>query len=94
MMKYKRRVNNKLRGALGETYFDKKTIVINKKRHKNPVVMKKFAKVDRTLINTIVHEELHAKHPKMYEKTVRKLARVKVNKMSIAKKKKLYSKYK
>jgi hypothetical protein len=94
-MKFKRMVNNKLRGAYAEIDEKKKTIAINKKRHKQNV--KRYDKNkdgSEKLINTIVHEELHAKHPKMHEKTVYKKAKQNVKIMSKKVKGKYYSKFK
>jgi hypothetical protein len=90
-------VNNKLRGAYGMTSWlpkGKVKIEINKKRHEKISKDKQFPKKERTLINTLVHEEMHAKHPKMHEKTVRKMTAKKVEKMPTKTKKKLYTKYK
>ncbi len=91
MRKFK--VNNKLRGAFGETDLNTGTITINKKMHaaakKNP---KKYglSKKETTILNTIVHENMHVKHPKMHEKTVRKLTKKKVAHMTPTAKKKAY----
>ena len=96
MSEIKRKVNNKLRGAFGQTTYNEgggAVIEINKKRHRDPRALKGFPKQDRSLINTIVHEELHANHPKMHEKTVRKMARKRVTGLSRKSKNKLYSKY-
>jgi len=92
-MKWKRKVDNKLRGAFGETDFDKKVIRINKKRHISSKAWSSTPKRDRTLKNTILHEEIHAKHPRMLEKTVRKLARREAASISKKKMNKLYSRY-
>ena len=93
--KIRRKVNNKLKGAFGQTtyYEHGATIEINKKRHKDKRALKKFPKKDRSMLNTIVHEELHAAHPKMHEKTVLKVARKRVAGLSRKRKKKLYSRY-
>ena len=91
----KRRVNNRLKGAFGETTYHEggATIEINKKRHKNKRALKEFPKKDRSMLNTIVHEELHARHPKMHERTARKMARKRVARMGRKQKNKLYAKY-
>lgn len=91
--KWKRRVSSKLRGSYGETDFEKRTITINKTRHKSANARKDFPKQDRSLINTIVHEETHRIHPRMTEKVVRKKARASVARMSKKQKSKWYSKY-
>ena len=96
MTKVEREVNNKLKGAYGATTFiDNKAvkIEINKKKHKRIKSDKTIPKKSRTLLDTIVHEEMHAKHPKMHEKTVRKLTPRKIMKMTKKQKSKLYSKY-
>ena len=96
--KYKKVVDNKMKGAYGETDFEKKQIRINKKRHAKGKPHDKRTKKNRdgsaSIIDTIVHEEMHAKHPKMKERTVRKLTPKKVLKMSVEAKKKKYSQYK
>ena len=59
-------VNNKLKGSYGETTIQKgkpTRISINVKKHKGD---------KRQLADTIKHELMHAKHPKMHEKTVYK----------------------
>lgn len=90
-----RKVNNKLKGVFGQTTYHERraTIEINKKRHKNKRALKEFPKKDRSMLNTIVHEELHAAHPKMHEKTVRKMARKRAARLSRKRKNKLYSRY-
>lgn len=77
---WKIKKDNTLRGAYGETDFDKKLIRINKKRHKKGETNKN-ADGSENLLDTIVHEKLHATHPNMHEKTVRKLARAMSSKM-------------
>lgn len=91
--KWKFLTDNKMKGAYGETDFDKKVVRINKKRHKK-APSDGISKKDNTIINTIVHEDLHVKHPKMKEKVVRKKASKKVSKMGTKAKKKMYSKLK
>ena len=84
MIKYKRKVDNKMRWY-GDTDTTKKVIRINKKKSK---------KAGRgELLNTIVHEELHAKHPRMKERGVIKKSTTVTNKMSREQKAKLYKKY-
>lgn len=82
MKKYKRVVDNRMRG-FGDTDFNKKVIRVNKKRSKK----------HGELLDTIVHEETHRKHPKMHEKNVRKTARRKIKKMSTRVKKKNFALY-
>ena len=69
----------------GETDLDKKKIRINKKKSKNGG--------PGQLLNTIVHEETHARHPKMHERTVRKKTKSLTGRMSKTTKQKYYSKY-
>lgn len=93
--KWKRVVNNKLRGAYGITDYDKREIQINKKAHRS----KRLGRITpnkngtESIIHTIVHEEHHRKHPRMHEKTVRKLEKKLVKKLGKKGKRKLYAKY-
>ena len=83
-MNYKRIVDNKMRWH-GDTDTEKHVIRINKSKKKNK---------DRgEIIDTIVHEETHAAHPRMHEKTVRKHTIKKLKRLSRAQKQKLYSRY-
>jgi len=95
--KWKYKIDNKMRGAYGETDYDTKTIRINRKAHKKDTAHKKWSKSipkkDRTLLNTIVHEFMHKDHPKMHEKTVRKETRKKIERLSPAQKKAFYAKF-
>ncbi len=90
-------VAKKLKGSYGETDFDKKTITVDKNKHKKAKKQsykkRGFSKKDATLINTIVHEKMHSQHPKMHEKTVRRKTRKVVKKMGKKSKKKLYAKF-
>ena len=91
-----RKVNNHLKAVYGMTTTQngKRPIIeINKKKHKTISNDKSLLKRDRTLINTIVHEEMHAKHPKMHEKTVYKSTPRKVKNLTLKEKIKLYHKY-
>ena len=81
---YKKVKDNKMRWY-GDTDTDKKVIRVNKSKNKN----KKHGDV----IDTIVHEENHVKHPRMHEKTVRKTTKLQVKRMSVQSKKKAYSRY-
>lgn len=87
-----------LRGAMGETDYGKKLIRVNKPLHRKVKKSKKglyrISKKDSTLINTLVHETLHAKHPRMHERTVRKLTSTKVARMGKVAKKRMYNKVK
>lgn len=86
--------NNKLKGCYGQTTTEKgkrPIIEINKKAHKSVKKDKSIPKRSRTLIDTIVHETMHARHPKMHEKTVRKNTPNTVARMSKKSKSRLYS---
>jgi hypothetical protein len=85
--------DNKLKGAYGETDFEKKVVRVNKKRHKKGPKWG-IAGKDNTILNTIVHEDMHVKRPKMKERDVRKATRKKVAKMDKRTKKKYYNKLK
>lgn len=52
------------------------------------------SKKDSTLINTLVHETMHAQHPRMRERTVQKLTRKKLARMGSPAKKRMYNKLK
>lgn len=99
-VKYKKnawtyRVNNKLKGTFGETDPAKRTIEINKKLHaqKSGGHLIKNANGTEKLIGTIVHETIHAQHPQMHEKTVRKLTPRRLQKLSKRTKGRLYSRF-
>lgn len=77
------RIDDKLKGAFGETDFSKKRILINRKLHK---------KRKESIIDTLVHETMHKNHPRMKEKTVRKRTPAVLSRMSERSKRKLYSK--
>ena len=91
-------VVKKLKGSYGQTDFQKKEIAINKQYHKSkgdhkgPV--KKNKDGSASILDTAVHETMHAKHPNMTEKRVRKLTPKKVKKMSKQAKAKLLAKFK
>ncbi len=82
--------------AYGATDFDKKTITINKKYHKskwNHKSIRKNKDGTANITDTIAHELMHKRHPKMWEKTVRKRTRKAMKKMGRKQKKKLLSKF-
>lgn len=91
----KRIVDNKLKGAYGETDVLDKVVRINKKAHKRMDLKRvnKNPNGTESLVDTIVHEEMHAKHPKMHEKTVRRKAKKVVSRLSQAQKRKIRNKY-
>lgn len=80
------KVNNKLK-AFGMTDPKKKVIEINKKKVKK-------TKQKGELLNTIVHESIHAKNPNMKEKTVIKKTMKVMKKMTKKQKMKVYKKLK
>jgi predicted SprT family Zn-dependent metalloprotease len=61
---YKYKIDNKMRGAVGEIDYDKKVIRINKKKAKK--------RGPGEVLKTIKHEVDHLNHPRMHEKTVYK----------------------
>jgi hypothetical protein len=62
-----RKVDRKMR-LFGETDTDKKTIRVNPRKGE--------------LLNTILHEELHLKHPKMTETNIKKKAKAAERKLT------------
>lgn len=89
-------VDNKLKSAYGETNTETKTIRINKKAHKRMDLKRINRNPNGTesLVDTIVHEEMHANHPKMHERTVRKKAKKVVQRLSQKQKSTIRNKYK
>ncbi|MFH1229552.1 MAG: hypothetical protein V1678_03960 [Candidatus Aenigmatarchaeota archaeon] len=83
--KWKRVVDNKMHGH-GDIDYEKKVIRVNKSKKKN--------KRKGEVLNTIIHEELHRKHPKMHEKTVYKKAKEMEKKTSVKQARKIYSRFK
>ena len=80
---------------LGDTNTTDKIIRINKKLHHKAAMKRVMGRNKRKseLLDTIVHEEMHAKHPKMHEKIVYKKTREKVKKLTPKQKHKLYSRF-
>lgn len=91
----KRIVDNKLKSAYGESDTQTNVIRINKKAHKRMDLKRVSANPDGTesLTNTIVHEEMHIKHPKMTEKAVRRKAKKVVDRLSQSQKRKIRNRY-
>ncbi len=85
-MKFKYKVANKSK-YFGSTDTKKGLITINKKKSK-------ATGQPGELLDSIVHETLHAKHPKMKETPVQKMTKRVIKKLSQLQKKKLYSKVK
>lgn len=71
---YKLQVDNKMR-CYGDTDIEKKAIRINKKKSE-------ASERKGEVLDTIVHETMHAKHPQMHERTVRKKTKVLVKKLN------------
>lgn len=96
MKGYKNVVDNRMR-HFGDTDLNAKIIRVNKRKAKNPPAKKQplnnHAKKYPELLDTIVHEQYHAKHPKATEKTTKKQTRKLITKMVPKQKKKLYSKF-
>lgn len=92
-----RSVDNKMRGAYGETDLAKKHIRINKKISKNRPMYKrpvnKGASKYPDVLGTIVHEEYHKNHPKATERTVRTKERSIVKNLTSKQKHEVYGKY-
>lgn len=95
--RWKFKVDNKLRGAYGQTDFDTKTVLINKKKHKNKKMLAKERKYHRlpdgteSILDTIEHEKGHILKPKASETKVETAATKRVAKMSPRQKKKAYA---
>lgn len=93
--KYLVKGGKKMSNLFGETDTEKKVITINKGLHREKkgghIIRKKDGR--ESLIGTISHEFMHAAHPKMREKTVRKLNRKRVRRLSTRTKKKMYRKF-
>lgn len=94
---WKFKTDNKLRGAYGETNFDTKTVLINKKKHKDKKMLKSERRYNRlpdgteSILDTIEHEKGHILKPKATERQVEKSAKTRVKKMSPQQKKKAYA---
>lgn len=72
--KIKIKINNKMR-AYGSYDEKTRTLEVNKKKHKGD---------KKELADTVKHELLHVKHPKMTEKMTYKKTKAAVKKMSVA----------
>ena len=80
---YKRKVDNRMH-AFGDTDLGKKVIRVNKKKSKRDGSRGE-------VLDTIVHEAAHAKHPKMKEKNIRTHTKKLVKKLNRKQKKSYYS---
>ena len=90
-----RKIDNKLKGSYGESNVETKVVKINKKAHKKKSLerINKNPNGTESLVDTMVHEEMHVRHPKMHEKTVRQKARAVVKRMGQKQKARLRNKY-
>lgn len=89
---FKVKKDSSLRGAYGETDFEKRVVRINKKKHKSTKEKRITPNKDgsENMATTIQHELLHVKYPRKNEKAIEKLARAMVGKKSPKQKAKLY----
>lgn len=89
-------VDNKLRGAYGESDLNKGTIRINKKRHFDPSYKRLNPAKDghEKLYSTVKHEMLHHQHPDKSETEVRKMEKSTTARMSTKQKAALTNKLK
>lgn len=84
-------VDNKLKGAYAESDLKTGLIRVNKKKHtdKNLKRINPLPNGNEDLASTVQHELLHFKHPKARERTIRKMEKASVKKMSPGRKKQL-----
>ena len=85
--KFKRTTSDRMR-SFGDIDLEKRHIRINKKKSKSPEGKKQGGVLD-----TIVHEETHRKHPEMHEKTVRKETKKAIKGMGSKEKAKHFSRF-
>ncbi len=77
---YQRKVDNKMR-TFGSVDLRTREVKINKSKKKNS---------RGEILDTIVHEKMHIRHPGMYERTIRKQTARQVAKMSRSQKQRHY----
>lgn len=84
-------VDNKLKGAFGETDLDTNVIKINKKKHfdKSLKMVNPTGDPYKDLASTVNHELLHIKHPKATETAIRKIEKKQAATMTPKRKKQL-----
>lgn len=82
LKKWKRKTDNRMH-AFGDTDLEKKVIRVNKKKSKRTA--------RGEVLDTIVHEASHAKHPKMKEKNIRVHTKRLVKKLNRKHKQSYYS---
>lgn len=89
-------VDNKLRGAYGESDLSKGTIRINKKRHFQKGYQRLNPAKDghEKLYSTVKHEMLHHQHPDKSETAIRKMEKDSTARMSTKQKQALLNKLK
>ena len=90
------KVNNHLKGDWGTTDTPpgkRPLIQINLKKHKEDPFKKRYT-YKQSVADTMVHELMHARHPRMTEKTVYKKTARKMRSVSKAEVEKLYNKIK
>lgn len=89
-------VDNKLRGAYGESDLSKGTIRINKKKHfqKGYTRLNPAKDGHEKLYATVKHEMLHHEHPEKSETTIRKMEKSSIARMSTKQKAALRDKLK
>lgn len=83
----------------GYTDYDKKEIMVNKGKSREAAKLDKghwkkygMSKKETSIINTIVHEQMHKNHPNMHEKTVMAKTKKMVEEMNKKEKQKMYNK--
>lgn len=86
----------KVKGGYGETDFGKKTITIDKSKHKRSSYKRITPNKDgsENMLVTMAHELMHKAHPSWSEKKVESAARKKHKRMSKSEKSRVYSKFK
>lgn len=86
-------MDNKLSGVYGQTDLDTDTITINKRAHTDSKRERINENPDgsESLIDTLVHETMHAQHPRMHERTVKKKTKDKLARMGKSERAKLYA---
>lgn len=86
----------KVKGGFAETDFGKKTITLDKSKHRRGAKTgHRTPNPDgsESMSTSILHELGHKNHPKMTEKGVENLAKAMNSRMSPKQKKRLYSKF-
>lgn len=92
-MKYKKFIDNKSK-FYGETITDKGIMRVNMKMSNNTPFTKTSPIGVAGQADTVYHEQLHAAHPGMLERTVRRKTKIAMNKMDTPAKRRLVANYK